>query len=128
MRKSDSTAYPRSTRAFCTAPALVGKSDVGIAGVTVRRERRWTSADTTPDYELVLDPMPTEAAAEATKLCLLFLRLLCDEANDMTLLARSPIRFVPHILIVDYLQIGETAQQFAGLVIRSVFPRISLDH
>jgi hypothetical protein len=39
MRKSDSTAYPRSTRAVCTAPALVGKSDVGIVGVTAQHEK-----------------------------------------------------------------------------------------
>jgi len=39
-----------------------------MVGVTVRRERRWTSAGETAARRLVLDPMPMEAPAESTKL------------------------------------------------------------
>src|ERR1700730_7811757 len=48
MRKTDCAAPPRPTRALCTPPALVGKSDVGIVDEKVRRGRRWTSAGATP--------------------------------------------------------------------------------
>jgi hypothetical protein len=45
------------------------EANVRIVDVTVRRERRWTSAGATPARELVRStPVAIETAAEATKL------------------------------------------------------------